>query len=63
MKQPICPYYYKDNHFVVVIYRSVESLVTDKDELSDFGKEICSKMNAQPFNNPVLLSFTVDKDL
>ena len=63
MKQPICPYYYKDNHYVVVIYRSVESLVTDKDELSDFGKEICSKMNAQPFNNPVLLSFTVDKDL
>ena len=27
------------------------------------GKKIYDAMNAQPFNNPVLLSFTVDKGL
>ena len=59
----INPHYAKDNSFVKVIGYAAESIVTEPKKLSDFGREIYNTMKAQPFNNPILLSFTVDKGI
>ena len=57
------PYYVKGNTFVEIVEDEAESIIDDWDELSPLGKKIYDAMKAQPFNNPVLLSFTVDKGL
>jgi len=59
----INPYFINDNHFVQVIDHDVESIITDPNNVSDLGKEIYRVMKAQPFNNPILLSYTVDKNI
>lgn len=59
----VYPYYVKGNNFVEIIEGEAESIIEDWDELSPLGREIYEAMKAQPFNNPVLLSFTVDKGL
>ena len=56
-------YFIKDNHSFQVIDYAPESIITDPENVSDFGKEIYNVMKAQPFNNPILLSFTVDKNI
>ena len=43
--------------------KDAESIITDPENVSDFGKEIYNVMKAQPFNNPILLSYTVDKNI
>ncbi len=53
----------KDNRFIRVLCNAPESIITDPENVSDFGKEIYNVMKAQPFNNPILLSFTVDKNI
>ena len=59
----VSPRYIKDNKCYTLIEGEAESIIEDWDELSPLGKEIYETMKAQPFNNPVLLSFTVDKGL
>ena len=56
-------YFIKDNNNFQVIDYAPESIITDPENVSDFGKEIYNAMKAQPFNNPILLSFTVDKNI
>lgn len=56
-------YFIKDNHSFQVIDYDSESIITDPENVSDFGKEIYKTMKAQPFNNPILISFTVDKNI
>ena len=55
--------YVKGDRFIKVIDKDAESIITDPDNVSDFGKEIYRVMKAQPFNNPILLSYTVDKNI
>lgn len=59
----ISPYYYHNNFFYKVINGAPESIITNPDTVSEFGKEIYEIMKTQAFNNPVLLLFTVDKGL
>lgn len=59
----VSPDYVKDNKCYSLIEGETESIIEDWDELSPLGREIYETMKAQPFNNPVLLSFTVDKGL
>jgi hypothetical protein len=56
-------YTVKDNRFITVFCTAPETTITDPENVSDFGKEIYNAMKAQPFNNPILLSFTVDKNI
>lgn len=56
-------YTVKDNRFIKVLCTDPETIITDPENVSDFGKEIYNAMKAQPFNNPILLSFTVDKNI
>lgn len=56
-------FYLEDNHCVQLIDGDPESFITDPDALTDFGKEIYSTLKKQNYNNPILMSFTIDKGL
>lgn len=57
------PYFVKGNCCVYVIQGTAKSIIDNSRELSDLGKEIYNAMSNQSVNNPVLLSFTIDKGL
>lgn len=57
------PDYVKGNRCVAIIEGTPESIITDQENLSDIGHEIYDVMETQSFNNPVLLSFTIDNGL
>ena len=56
-------YTVKNNCCIKVLSKDAESIITDPDNASDLAKEIYRVMKAQPFNNPILLSYTVDKNI
>lgn len=57
------PSFVKDKYCVKIIEGSAESLVKTPEELSALGMEIYETKKSQPFNNPIMLFFTVDKDI
>ena len=57
------PDYVKGNRCFAIIEGTPESIITDQENLSDIGHEIYDVMETQSFNNPVLLSFTIDNGL
>ena len=59
----VSPDYVKGNRCVAIIEGTKESIIDESNKISDLGQYIYNAMDAQPFNNPVLLSFTIDKDL
>ena len=59
----IISYFAKNDRCIKVLSTDAESIITDPENVSDFGKEIYRTMKAQPFNNPILISFTVDKNI
>ncbi len=53
----------KGDRFMKAFDCDPETIITDPDNASDLAKEIYRVMKAQPFNNPILLSYTVDKNI
>jgi hypothetical protein len=57
------PSFVKDNYCVKIIEGSAESLVNAPEKLSLLGKEIYDTKKSQLFNNPIMLFFTIDKNI
>lgn len=57
------PYFVKDGYCFDIVEGPTEKFITDIDNLSPLGNEIYDAMKSQPFNNPIMYCFTVDKGL
>jgi len=57
------PFFVKDGYCFDLIQGAAENTITDIDNLSPIGEEIYNAMKSQPFNNPIMYCFTVDKGL
>ena len=53
----------KDGYCFDIVEGPTEKFITDIDNLSPLGNEIYDAMKSQPFNNPIMYCFTVDKGL
>ena len=59
----VSPIFVKDGYCFDLIQGVVENTITDIDSLSSLGNEIYKAMKSQPFNNPIMYCFTVDKGI
>ena len=57
------PFFVKDGYCFDIVEGSAENIITDKENLSPLGKEIYKTMQLQPYNNPILYCFSVDKNI